>query len=109
MRFRRLCLVVVTVVASGALVVASPPAPASILFIGNSFTFGQGSIVHTWRPNTVTDLNKEGIGGVPALFKAFTDEAGLAFDVSLETHPGVGLDWHLANKRDVLTSRAFDL
>ena len=108
MKAARFCLVagiaIATVVAaSGA------PAPMSILFIGNSFTFGQGSTVRTWRPNTVTDLNAEGIGGVPALFKAFTDEAGLEFDVSLETHPGVGLDWHLANKRDVISARAYDL
>lgn len=97
------------VVLSAATLVATAATPRSILFIGNSFTFGQGSTVRTWRPNTVTDLNTEGIGGVPALFKAFTDEAGVEFDVSLETHPGVGLDWHLANKRDVLSARAYDL
>jgi hypothetical protein len=43
------------------------------------------------------------------LFKAFAAESGLDFDVSLETHPGVGLDWHLANKRAVLSSRPFDV
>ena len=108
MNLIRLCSAAI-IAASAALVAATAPAPMSILFIGNSFTFGQGSTVRTWRPDTVTDLNKEGIGGVPALFKAFTDEAGLDFDVSLETHPGVGLDWHLANKRDVLSARAYDL
>ena len=51
---------------------AAHAAPAtSILFIGNSFTFGAGSPVHFYRADTVTDLNKEGIGGVPALFKSF--------------------------------------
>src|SRR5690348_7508827 len=67
-------------------------AAGSILFIGNSFDYAEGSPVHFYRADTVTDLNDEGIGGVPALFKAFTDEAGLSYDVYLETHPGVGLD-----------------
>src|SRR5262249_42743157 len=74
---------------------AAPPAVPSVLFIGNSFTFGEGSPLKTWRPDSVADLNHEGIGGVPALFKAFTKQAGLDYDVSLETHPGVGLDYHL--------------
>ena len=80
----------------------------SILFIGNSFTYGQGSAVHYYRANTVTDLNDEGIGGLPALFKSFTTEAGLNYDVYLETHPGIGLDWHLDNKSGVLGQRPWD-
>ncbi len=69
----------------------------TIVFVGNSFTFGALSPVWRYRASTVTDLNGEGIGGVPALFKLFTDEAGLSYEVSLETHPGIGLDWHWAN------------
>ncbi|MEA3151753.1 MAG: hypothetical protein QOD56_2692, partial [Gammaproteobacteria bacterium] len=42
---------------------------ASILFIGNSFTFAYGSPVRYYRPDSVTDLNRAGQGGVPALFK----------------------------------------
>jgi hypothetical protein len=85
--------------------VRAPAAPVAMLFIGNSFTFGALTPVQKWRPNIVDDLNHEGIGGVPALFKSFTTEAGLDYDVSLETHPGVGFDWHLQNKRDVIASR----
>jgi hypothetical protein len=80
----------------------------SVLFIGNSFLFGSGSAVRFYRADTVTDLNKEGIGGVPALFKSFTQQAGLDYDVSLETRGGSGLDFHLANKLDVIGSRAWD-
>ena len=80
----------------------------SILFIGNSFTYGQGAAVHYYRANTVTDLNDEGIGGLPALFKSFTTEAGLDYDVYLETHPGIGLDWHLDNKSSVIGQRPWD-
>ena len=81
----------------------------SVLFIGNSFTFAAGSPVQFYRADTVTDLNNEGIGGVPALFKSFTQQAGLAYDVSLETRGGSGLDFHLANKREVIASRGWDV
>jgi len=92
-----------------ALLAAPSASPTTILFIGNSFTFGAGSPVQKWRSEIVTDLNHEGIGGVPALFKAFTTQAGLDYDVSLETHPGIGLDWHLQNKHDALVSRPWDI
>ena len=81
---------------------------ASILFIGNSFTYAQGSPVHFYRANTVTDLNSQGIGGMPALFKSFTTQAGLDYDVYLETEPGVGLDWHLDHKTGVIGQRPWD-
>ncbi len=80
----------------------------SILFIGNSFTFGSGSAVRFYRADTVTDLNHEGIGGVPALFKSFTEQAGLDYEVSLETRGGSGLDFHLENKLGVIGRRGWD-
>src|SRR5690349_1300777 len=73
--------------------------PRTILFVGNSFTFGANSDAMTYRKNSVTDLNGDGMGGVPALFKRFADEAGLHYEVSLETAAGQTLKWHLANKR----------
>ena len=36
----------------------------------------------------MTDLANEGKGGVPALFKSFTAQAGLDYEVSLETRGG---------------------
>ena len=80
-----------------------------VLFIGNSFTFGSGSAVRFYRNDTVTDLNDEGIGGVPALFKSFADQAGLDYDVALETRGGTGLDFHLAEKRDLIARRGWDI
>ena len=74
----------------------------TILFVGNSFTFGALSPVWKYRAATVTDLNGEGVGGMPALFKLFTEELGLHYDVYLETAPGRSLEWHWANKRNVL-------
>jgi len=83
-------------------------AGTSVLFVGNSFLFGFGSAVRFYRADTVTDLNDEGIGGVPALFKSFTQQAGLDYDVSLETRSGSGLDFHLANKLAVIGRRGWD-
>jgi len=80
-------------------------APRTILFIGNSFTFGALSDAMTYRKGSVSDLNGDGMGGVPALFKRFADEAGLRFSVSLETAAGQTLAWHLANKRAVIDRR----
>jgi len=83
-------------------------ADTSVLFIGNSFTYGYGSAVRFYRADTVTDLNSEGIGGVPALFKSFADQAGLDYDVYLETRGGSGLDFHLENKLGVIGRRPWD-
>jgi hypothetical protein len=81
----------------------------SILFIGNSFTFAYGSPVRYYRPDTVTDLNHQGIGGVPALFKSFTVQSGLGYDVYLETEPGISIDWHVDHKLNVIGQRPWDV
>ena len=91
-----------------AYAVANAPAQAkTILFVGNSFTYGANSAAHFYKSDTVTDLNGPGangktVGGVPAFFKAFAKEAGLDYDVSLETVGGKGLDFHFAEKRALL-------
>ena len=92
----------------GLLLSASQAMADSVLFIGNSFTYGWGSPVRHYRPETVTDLNSEGVGGVPALFKSFADQAGLGYDVYLETRSGVGIDFHLENKLAVIGQRPWD-
>lgn len=83
-------------------------AGTSILFIGNSFIFADNSPAKFYRADTVTDLNNDGIGGVPALFKSFTEQAGLDYDVFLETRGGSGLDFHLASKLGVIGKRGWD-
>lgn len=88
-------------------VFAAAPAFAgtSILFIGNSFTYGALTpAVQNYKVNSVVDLNWASgtvsngvgsrIGGVPALFEQMTVDAGLSYDVSLETYPGSNLDTH---------------
>jgi len=84
-----------------------PAQARTILFVGNSFTFGANSAAHYYKSDTVTDLNGPGtngktVGGVPAFFKAFTREAGLNYTVSLETVGGKGMDYHYAEKRPLL-------
>jgi hypothetical protein len=91
-----------------ALSVAHAQSGTSVLFVGNSFTFGWGSPVRFYRADTVTDLNGEGIGGVPALFKSFTDQAGLRYEVSLETRGGSGFEFHLQNKLGVIGRQPWD-
>src|SRR3954464_6945241 len=93
------------IVALLAAAVATAEPPRSILFVGNSFTFGADSDAMTYRKDSVRDLNGDGMGGVPALFKRFADEARLRYRVSLETAAGQTFTWHLANKRAVLDRR----
>jgi hypothetical protein len=96
--------------ASCALLLAAAPVAAErVLFVGNSFTFGAGSAVRFYRNHTVDDLNDEGVGGVPALFESFTEQAGLDYDVALETRGGTGLDFHLAEKRALIDRRGWDV
>jgi hypothetical protein len=95
--------------AACALLAAAPVAAERVLFVGNSFTYGAGSAVRFYRNDTVTDLNDEGVGGVPALFKSFADQAGLDYDVALETRGGTGLDFHLAEKRELIVRRGWDV
>lgn len=81
--------------------------PPTVMFVGNSFTYGYGSPVHFYRADTVTDLNGGGVGGVPALFKAFAAQAGQDYAVSLETVGGKSFDFHVQDKAAVI-GRAWD-
>ncbi len=88
---------------------AHADAATRVLFIGNSFTYGHGSPVRYYRAASVRDLNLEGQGGVPALFKSFTQQVGLDYDVAIETRGGTGIDWHLNNRLSVITQQAWDV
>ena len=88
------------------LLLTMPAGAKTILFVGNSFTYGANSAAHFYKSETVTDLNGplngKTVGGVPAIFKAFTKEVGLDYDVSLETVGGKGMEFHYAEKRALL-------
>lgn len=96
---------ILAAVTIGLALQSSVASAGTILFIGNSFTYGdQAPNVRNYRPSTVTDLNGTGVGGMPALFKAFTAQAGLDYTVKLETAAGQGLKYHWDNKRTLLDS-----
>ena len=101
-------MIVKTALATLLLVSGAAARADTILFVGNSFTYGHGSPVKFYRDESVTDLNGEEIGGVPALFKSFATEAGLDYQVSLETHPGIPFSWHVERKLDMLTAQPWD-
>ncbi len=117
MRHLRLLTTAMALVAGAA---APAWAGTSILFIGNSFTYGALTpAVQNYKVTSVTDLNWASgtvsngvgsqIGGVPALFKQMTVDAGLSYDVSLETFPGSNLDTHYNElPRRALIDKAWD-
>jgi hypothetical protein len=117
----RLCLM-----AAVTALVASPLAeaadPVSVLFVGNSYTFGRVAPVLNYNAAAVHDLtaafnaiNPTGTnsypvgtigfgtfeqhpwGGVPGIFKKMTDEAGLNYDVSLSTRNAATLRGQFLN------------
>jgi hypothetical protein len=77
---------------------ASALAGGNILFVGNSFTHGNEEPVYSYNKASVTDTNGSGVGGIPGIFKKLTTQAGLAYNVSLETASGQTFSWHYANK-----------
>lgn len=83
-------------------------AETSVLFIGNSFTYGYGSAVKHYRVDSVTDLNNQKVGGVPALFKSFTKQAGFDYDVYVETRGGSDLNFHVQNKQQLIGNKPWD-
>lgn len=84
----------------------------SVLFVGNSYTFGRVDPVMSYNAANVRDLtaamwitNPAGSnafephpwGGVPGIFKQFTVQAGLDYDVALSTRNAASLRGHFLN------------
>ncbi len=89
-------------VAAQALPAKAAPteAPRTILFIGNSFTEGANSAVLRYRTDSVTHLNGDRIGGIPALFARFAGQKGLNWRIAMHTHGGWTLAQHLRERGD---------
>jgi hypothetical protein len=99
--------------AAAAQAQAPAPAPAtSVLFVGNSFTFGRVDPVMSYNWQNVRDLtapmlavNATGSnayeprpwGGVPGIFQHLTAQAGLNYDVAMSTRNAASLRGHLLN------------
>ncbi len=84
----------------------------SVLFVGNSYTFGRVDPVMSYNATNVRDLTAamwatNGAGsnafephpwsGVAGIFKQFTVQAGLDYDVALSTRNAASLRGHLLN------------
>lgn len=95
-----------------ACVSAARAQPTSVLFVGNSYTFGRVDPVMSYNAANVHDLtasmyaaNASGAnafephpwGGVAGIFKQFTVQASLDYDVSLSTRNAASLRGHLLN------------
>ncbi|RKH24080.1 cell division protein FtsK [Corallococcus praedator] len=74
----------------------------NILFVGNSFTHGNEEPAYSYNKAAVTDTNGSGVGGIPGIFKKLTTQAGLSFNVSLETASGQSLAWHYGNRAAII-------
>jgi len=94
-----------------ALMAATHAQPASILFVGNSFTYTRPPALQ-YNVGEVEDMNYANFlanptgsdpalpqpwGGVPGIFKALTDQAGLDFRVSHSLRGGATLRGHYLN------------
>ncbi|MCZ4316416.1 PEP-CTERM sorting domain-containing protein [Comamonadaceae bacterium G21597-S1] len=105
---RRLLAVTLSALALGA----AQADPISVLFVGNSYTFGRVDPVMSYNTANVRDLtapmwlaNPDGSnafephpwGGVAGIFKQFTVQAGLDYDVALSTRNAASLRGHMLN------------
>jgi len=86
--------------------------PVKVLFVGNSYTFGRVDPVMSYNAANVHDLtaamyaaNPAGAnvfephpwGGVPGIFKKFTTEVGLDYDVSISARNAASLRGQFLN------------
>ena len=62
----------------------TPIKRVNILFVGNSYTHGGITAVENYNTSAITDANGTGYGGVPGIFKQFTVDAGLNYNVTIE-------------------------
>jgi hypothetical protein len=81
----------------------------SVLFVGNSFTYGHSELsggfynngsINSLVPATETPAGASAPqpwGGVAGIFKKLSDEAGLEYDVSISAAPGVPMRSHYLN------------
>lgn len=105
---RRAIATAMAVAAVSAAATPAPP-PIAVLFVGNSYTFGRVDPVMRFNAGNVHDLTAgfyaadpaganpwepHPWGGVPGIFKAFTVEQGLDYDVSISARNAASLRGH---------------
>ena len=91
--------------------IAAQAVPTTVLFVGNSFTFGRADPVMGYNAANVTDLTlamwqtnatnsnlyePKPWGGVPGIFQRLTVQAGLDYQVSMSARNAATLRGHLS-------------
>lgn len=84
-------------------------AQTDILFVGNSFTHGNNNPAMTYNAGQITDANGTGYGGVAGIFKAFTTEEGLNYNVTIEAVSSQTLLGHYASKSAIIGQPGWDV
>ena len=105
-----------------ALAAQTSGSPVVILFIGNSFFHGAYQPVRGYNTANVTDENaglpatdprSEGVagpyGGIPAIFKKFTDELGLNYEVHSELVSGKSLEFHYQHALPIINQSKWNV
>ncbi|TGE25356.1 PEP-CTERM sorting domain-containing protein [Hymenobacter aquaticus] len=82
-------------------------APTTILFVGNSFFHGRYEPAFSYNAATITveKVGQQKIGpwgGIPAIFKTLTEQAGLRYDVHFECINGESLKMHYDSARAII-------
>ncbi len=110
--FRRAAVSATAVVAIAMPLLAMAAEPVSVLFVGNSYTFGRVDPAMSYNAANVRDLtvpmwlaNPTGSnafephpwGGVAGIFKQFTVQAGLDYDVAFSSRNAASLRGHMLN------------
>jgi hypothetical protein len=98
-------------------------AQTRVLFVGNSFTHGQYAPALNYNAAAITDVNfglpagnprahdagmPAAFGGVPGIFKKFTTQAGLNYDVTIEAVSSTSLQFHHTNVLSVIAQPGWD-
>ena len=123
------CLVLVVRAPAQVPPVPPPPStldsvrgPVSILFVGNSFMHGRYLPVRTYNATAITDenfglppsnpraerLETGPFGGIPGIFKEFTVEAGLSYDVHIEAISAQTLQFQYEHALPIIAQAPWD-
>jgi len=115
---KRFALLALAAFAAGSAALAAPPPVPSILFVGNSYTFGRVDPVMSYNTENVDDMTRPRSdlpdpnftetagtrawephpwGGVPGIFKQLAEQAGVEFDVSMSARNAASLRGHFLN------------
>ncbi|MDU0368856.1 T9SS type A sorting domain-containing protein [Hymenobacter endophyticus] len=102
---------------------ATASAQTRVLFVGNSFTHGQYAPALNYNAAAITDVNfglpstnprahdagmPDAFGGVPGIFKKFTTQAGLNYEVTIEAVSGKSLEFHHTSALSVIAQPGWD-